>query len=118
MSDEVSNIENQFFGFLPADAGVGNGLAVDVLTDFLAAVFQVAFDHEALEHTLDVAVVAAGVEDVFADPGLLVVLLGRVGMVGIHNEGDVFQASGGVGIIEIFQVFKMIVGMAWPCLFT
>ena len=58
--NQICDVQNQTFAFGPADAGICNGLAVDVLADLLAAVFQVAFDHKALDHGLDVGGMAAG----------------------------------------------------------
>ena len=81
-----------------------------MLADLLAAAFQIAFDHETLEHAFDVLVVAAGVEDILADSGLLIVFLGRVGVIGVNDQGDVLQAAGSVSVVQIFQIFKMVIG--------
>ena len=75
-SNQLRDVLDQPLGGVPADTGVGDGLAVDVLADLLGAGLQVALDHEALDHVPDVGGVAAGMEDLLADAGLLHVLLG------------------------------------------
>ena len=95
---EVGYIQYQFLGLIPTDAGIGDGLAKALLGDLACAVLQVTFDHEALDHAADVAVVTAGVENLLADAGLLQVLLAGVGVVGIDNDCRVLQAGRCVGI--------------------
>jgi hypothetical protein len=51
------------FGFVPADAGVGDGLAVDEV--FAGEEFLCAGDEVAFEHDADDAVVAC--DDLFGD---------------------------------------------------
>ena len=43
-------------GFLPTEAGVGNGFPVYTLTDFLVSVFNIAFHHEAFDKRMDVRI--------------------------------------------------------------
>ena len=88
-SDQLRQLQDQPFGVGPADAGVGDGFAVDAAAHDLATGFQVALHHEALDQALEVRVLAAGVEDLLADAPLLVGVLAGVGVIGIHDQGHV-----------------------------
>lgn len=59
--NQVGCLFDQPFGVAPAEARVGDGLAVNMFADLLAAAFEVRLDHEALNHGLDLRTVAAGV---------------------------------------------------------
>lgn len=48
----VGKFKNKAFGFFPAKAGVGNAFAVYAITDFLRAILDVAFNHEAFDQRL------------------------------------------------------------------
>ena len=87
----LRNVENQAIGLFPAQAGVGDGLAVNALPYLLAAVLDVAFHHEPLYHPGDVLGVPHAGKDVLADANLLQGLLVGVGVVGVHNQPHVFQ---------------------------
>ncbi len=51
-SDPFRNFQNEPPGIFPAQAGVGDGFAVGTFADFLAAFFNVAFDHDAPDEVL------------------------------------------------------------------
>lgn len=65
------DVVEKLLGFLPAQAGVGDGFAIDVVVDCLGAVFDVAFNHQTFDKVVDVLAVAAAVEDFLGDTNLL-----------------------------------------------
>ena len=71
----ICDLEDEFFGFFPAEAGVGDRLSVDVLAYFLRAVLDIAFDHETLDELLDLGTVAHTMEYLLCDTYLFKVLL-------------------------------------------
>lgn len=52
--DQFCDLTYQSLGVRPADTGVGDGFSINTFADLLAAFFQVGFDHESLDHGLDV----------------------------------------------------------------
>ena len=58
----IRNLVQQPLRIIPSQAGIGDGLAVAVFPDFLAAGLNVALNHKALYQILDIAGVAAAVE--------------------------------------------------------
>ncbi len=99
-------------GLLPAEAGVGNGLAVDAVSDGLCAVDQVALDHEALDEVADRAVVVGAVDDVLGNADLFIVLLAGVAVVGVHEDGGVLCPGLFVEPSDGQQVFVVVVRVA------
>ena len=66
----------QRFGILPAEAGVGDRLAVGAVSgDGLAALDEVAFDHQPLDELFERGVVLAAVHHLARDADLLAELL-------------------------------------------
>src|SRR5699024_1537444 len=102
---------DQLFGVVPAQAGVGDGLAVDVFPDGLAAGFQVAFHHDALDQGADLGGKLAVVHDFLDNADLLVVLLVRVGVVGVHDDRRVLQVHLVVQLQQPHDVLIVIVGL-------
>ena len=75
----VGNVVNKTLGLLPAKAGIGYRLSVDlVLRDFLAAVLEIALYHKTLDYLLDVRRMAAAMKDLFCNSYLLEVSLSGV----------------------------------------
>ena len=93
------DVVDKSFGVGPSKAGVGDGLAVAVLADFLAAWLKVAFDHDALDHLLNLAGMAA-VEHLLDNPNLFLVLLAGVGMVGIYDAGRILKVTFAVQLMK------------------
>lgn len=60
-------------------------LPVNALADFLIAVYQIAFDHESFHHIADIRIVAAGVQDFFANTALLQIIFTRVRMIAVDD---------------------------------
>ena len=52
---QVCDFEDEAFGLFPAEAGVGDALAVGALADFLVAVLDIRFYHQTLEDAEDIA---------------------------------------------------------------
>lgn len=52
----ISNFINQLFGGCPAEAGVGNGFAINAFAHLLTAVFDVTFNHQTLNQTVNVRI--------------------------------------------------------------
>ena len=74
---EICDIEDELFCSCPADAGVRNGFAVDVLVDLLRAVLKVALDHKALNKRVYGFGVLTVMADLLGNSNLcLVVLIG------------------------------------------
>ena len=49
-----SKLVDKTFGFIPTEAGVGDRFTVDIFTDFLSTVFDIAFYHKALKELFDI----------------------------------------------------------------
>lgn len=88
-----SDIEKKPFCFLPAQAGVRDGFAIDVVVNCLGAVFDIAFNHQTFDKVVDILAVAAAVEDFFGDTNLLKVLFVGIGMVDVYDAGRVLQGG-------------------------
>ena len=52
----MCNVVDKVFGILPAQTWVGNGFAVNTFVDFLAALFQITFNHKSFYQTADISV--------------------------------------------------------------
>lgn len=103
---------DQPFGFFPAEAGVCDGFAVAAFADLLAAVFDVALDHQTANKAVKVAVVANAVKNFFTDADLLKIFFAGIGMVGIYDNAGIFEPFFHINIVELYQIFIMIVGTA------
>ena len=90
MSEQIGYFLNKVVGILPANTGISYGFPVDAFADFLASAFQIGFNHKSLYHRTDIRAMPAGVEHILADPGLLIIFLTRVGVVGIHDQRNPF----------------------------
>ena len=88
----IRNLVQQPLRIIPSQAGIGDGLAVAVFPDFLAAGFNVALNHKALYQMFDIAGVAAAVEHFLGYTNLFMVLLVRVGVVCVHDTGRILQS--------------------------
>ena len=71
---------------------------------------DVALDHQALDHLMQLSVLAAAVENVAGDADLLEVLLAGVGVVGIDNDGRIEQAALLVTLVQADQILIVVVG--------
>ena len=78
---QVGHVVDELFGLFPAQAGVGDGLSIDALANLLAAVLQIAFDHDALDHGFQLSIVPAAVKHLPGDADLLQILLAGVVVV-------------------------------------
>ena len=61
-----------------------------VAANFLIARFNIAFDHKTFHQSMKFRVYLAAVENFFGNTNLLIILLVRVGMVGVYNDCRVF----------------------------
>ena len=69
------NLIQEAFRFLPAQAGVGDGLAIAMLADLLASWLDITLDHHAFYEIMDIRRVPAAVQDFLNDTDLFPVLL-------------------------------------------
>ena len=89
----LSDLVDQSFGIFPSQTWVGDGFAVAVFSDLLAAWFDIAFYHDTFDHLVDLAGMAAAVENFLDDTDLLHVLFAGVGVVGIHDAGRIDEVT-------------------------
>ena len=108
-SHKFRELENESAALFPAEAGVGDGLAVDAFADLLTAIFDVALDHEAFHDAGDVRGVAAAGHDVFGDADLLHVFLAGVVMVAVDNDGGIGEGTFSIKIEDFLQVLVVVV---------
>ena len=80
---------NQLFGLFPAQAWVCDGLSVNAFTNLLCTIFNIAFNHEALEQLPDVIAVTAAMQHFVANPNLFQILLAGICMVCIDNDSRI-----------------------------
>ena len=73
----------------PSQTGIGDGFAVAVFPDFLAAGLNIALNHEALYQIPYISGVTAAVEHFFGNANLFLILLVRVGVVCVHDTGRI-----------------------------
>ena len=85
----LCNLEEKTLSLLPAKAGIGYGFSINMIMDLLAAIFDVALDHQSLDQLMDVIAVTAAVKYFFCNTDLLQILLVGVGVVGIYDAGRV-----------------------------
>ena len=107
-----SKFINEFFGLFPAEAGVGDRFSVNSTAGFLAAVFDITFDHEAFYHFCNVAVIFSAVHNFVGNSDLFEPLFSGVGMVAVNNNGGVFEIPFVIKIENSLKVFVMIVRVA------
>ena len=105
----LSDLVDQSFGIFPSQTWVGDGFAVAVFSDLLAAWFDIAFYHDTFDHLVDLAGMAAAVENFLDDTDLLHVLFAGVGVVGIHDAGRICQIPFGVKLMKEDQIFIVVV---------
>ena len=80
---------NQLLGFRPAEACVGDGLAVDMSAYLLVTGLDIALDHNALDKLCDIRVHLAAVKNFFYDTGLLRVELAGVRVIRIDDTSRI-----------------------------
>ena len=59
--EQVSHLVDEALALLPAEACVGDGFAVDAASNWLVAVFYVAFHHETLHELLQIGESSYGI---------------------------------------------------------
>ena len=87
----LSDLVEKSFCFFPSKARVGDGFSIDVIMDFLAAIFDVALDHQSFHHLMDVVVITAAVKDFLGNTDLFQILLVGVRMVGIYHTSWILE---------------------------
>ena len=87
----LCNLEEKTFGLLPAKAGIGYGFSINMIMDLLAAIFDVALDHQSFHQLMDVVVITAAVKDFLGNTDLFQILLVGVGMVGIYHTSWILE---------------------------
>ena len=87
----LCNLEEKTFGLLPAKTGIGDGFSINMIMDLLAAIFDVALDHQSFHHLMDVVVITAAVKDFLGNTDLFQILLVGVRMVGIYHTSWILE---------------------------
>ena len=82
----VRDVRDQPLRFFPAQARVGNAAAETVSAHWLAAVLQIAFDHQAPHGFADAGVQGAAFQHIQGKINLPQGILSRIGMVHVHND--------------------------------
>ena len=93
---QLGDIKYQALGLFPAEAGVGYRLSVNAVLYLLAPVLDIGFYHKSLYELCDIGGMARAVEYLLCYTDLLKVLFARVRMVGINDDGRVFESAGGI----------------------
>ena len=106
---QLCELEDKGAALFPAEAGVGDGLAVDAFADLLTAIFDVALDHEAFHGAGNVRGVAAAGHDVFGDADLLHVFLAGVVMVAVDDDGGIGEGTFSIQVEDLLQVLVVVV---------
>ena len=88
----IRNLVQQPLRIIPSQTGIGDGFAVAVFPDFLAAGLNIALNHEALYQIPYISGVTAAVEHFFGNANLFLILLVRVGVVCVHDTGRILQS--------------------------
>ena len=109
---EIRQLVNEPFALLPSETGIRDRTAVDAVADFLAAIFQITFDHQTFHQSADILRDVHAVEDVFGDPDLFEVLLAGVGVVAVDDHGRVAEIGLFVGVQQVLQILVVVVRMA------
>ena len=108
-SHKFCELEDKGAALFPAEAGVGDGFAIDAFADLLTAIFDVALDHEAFHDAGDIRGVAAAGHDVFGDADLLHVFLAGVVMVAVDDDGGISERSFSIQVENLLQVLVVVV---------
>ena len=87
----LCNLEEKTLSLLPAKAGIGDGFSINMIMDLLAAIFDVALDHQSFHQLMDVVVITAAVKDFLGNTDLFQILLVGVRMVGIYNTSWILE---------------------------
>ena len=108
-SHQFRELEDKGAALFPAEAGVGDGFAVDAFADLLTAIFDVALDHEAFHDAGDDRGVAAAGHDVFGDADLLHVFLAGIVMIAVDDDGGIGERSFAIQVEDLLQVLVVVV---------
>ena len=103
------NVVYELSGFFPAEAGVGDGAAVDVAADFLASGLDIAFDHHTFYHIVNRRIFFSVVQDFFCDANLLCIFFAGIGMVSINDACRVLQIHLVIHFDQATNVFVMVI---------
>ena len=107
-------VVDQPFGFFPAEARVGDGLAVDAFAYLLGAVLDVTFHHEAFYQGADVRVVFAAGKHFLDYPLLLKGVFAGIGVVAVDDGGGVFEVLCLVHLAKQDDILVVVVGVGLP----
>ena len=103
-------VKQQSFRLFPTQAGVGNRFAVDAIMHALSTVLDIAFNHQALDDSVDISIQLAGMHNILGNADLLQIFFAGIGVVGIHNNRRVLQLTLRIHINNDFQHLIMVVG--------
>ena len=86
------------------------GFSIDTLAYLLAAFYQIAFDHDTLNEVMDIGTELTAVHNLLDNTDLLLVLLGRIAVIGINDRSRILQIPFIIKLQQQIQVFVVIVG--------
>ncbi len=69
---------NKFFCIFPSEAGVSYGLAIDMVFDFAASFFNIAFNHNTFNDIMKVFILSSVVKNFGNYSGLLIELFAGI----------------------------------------
>ena len=78
--------------------------------DFLTALYQIAFNHDAFDQFLDVRGHQTAVEDFFDNTDLLFLFFTGIGMIGINDDCRIFQISFFIHFQKKLEILIVIIG--------
>ena len=87
--EEETPIEDVYMGPEPFEPDEPEDTAADLLVPF----FDIALNHHTFYHGMEIRVVLARVEHLLDDADLFLILLVRIGMVGVHDAGGVYDLA-------------------------
>lgn len=68
-------VKQQSFRLFPTQAGVSNRFAVDAVMHALSTVLNIAFNHQALDDSVDISIQLAGMHNILGNADLLQIFL-------------------------------------------
>ena len=78
----------------------------------LSTVLDIAFNHQALDDSINISVQLTGMHDILRNADLLQIFFAGVSVVGIHNNCRVLQLTFCIHINNDFQHLIMVIGEA------
>ena len=103
------NIVQETLGIRPAETGVRDGFSVDAFADPLAAFLKIAFNHESLDHPVDLPVGVPVVQDFPCNADLFKVFLVGIAVIGVNDAGGIEKLTFLIHADEPPNILKMVI---------